>query len=65
MIKTCNLTVRFSIFTLNLKIYEKFVKFLSKLLVLKRNFIIVLGIIQSFFLFEVGFMYESHTLNSE
>ena len=32
IIKTCNLTVRFSKFTLNIEIYEKFVKFLFKLI---------------------------------
>ena len=31
IIKTYNLTVRFSNFTLNIKIYEKIEKFLSKL----------------------------------
>ena len=31
IIRTCNTTIRFSKFTLNIKIYEEFVKFLSKL----------------------------------
>ena len=31
IIKTCNLTVRFSKFTLNIEIYKKFVEFLFKL----------------------------------
>ena len=31
IIRTCNLTVRFSKSTLNIEIYEEFVKFLSKL----------------------------------
>ena len=32
IITTCNLMVRFSKFTLNIKIYEEFVEFLSKLI---------------------------------
>ena len=31
IIRTCNLTVRFLKFTLNIKIYKEFVEFLSKL----------------------------------
>ena len=31
IIRICNLTVRFSKFTLNIEIYEEFIKFLSKL----------------------------------
>ena len=31
IIRTCNPTVRFSKFTFNIKIYEEFVRFLSKL----------------------------------
>ena len=31
MIRTCNLIVRFSKFTLNIKIYEEFEEFFSKL----------------------------------
>ena len=31
IVRTCNLTVRFSKFTLNIEIYEEFVEFLSKL----------------------------------
>ena len=40
IITTCNLMVRFSKFTLNIKIYEEFVKFLSKLTSLERNFVL-------------------------
>ena len=32
VIRTCNLTVRFSKFTLNINIYAGFIKFLSKLI---------------------------------
>ena len=32
VIRTCNLTIRFSKFTLNIKIYDEFVGFLSKLI---------------------------------
>ena len=38
IIKTCNLTVRFSKFTFNIEIYKKFVEFLFKL-VGEKNFI--------------------------
>ena len=31
IIRTCNLSVRFSKFTFNIEIYEEFVEFLSKL----------------------------------
>ena len=31
VIRTCNITVRFSKFTLNINIYDEFVGFLSKL----------------------------------
>ena len=31
VIRTCNITVRFSKFTLNIKIYDEFIRFLSKL----------------------------------
>ena len=31
IVRSCNLTVRFSKFTLNIEIYEEFVEFLSKL----------------------------------
>ena len=36
IIRTCNPTVKFSKFTLNIKIYEKFKEFLSKL---EKNFV--------------------------
>ena len=39
IIKTCNLTVKFSKFTFNIEIYEEFVEFLFKLIEIYEEFI--------------------------
>ena len=44
IIRTCNLTVRFSKFTLNIEIYEEFIEFLSKLVWRKTLFYIYIYI---------------------
>ena len=43
VIRTCNLTIRFSKFTLNINIYDEFVGFLSKLVWRETLFFVLCG----------------------